>query len=922
MSQQPQPETTRCGVFQKIDNGLPSVKRANQKACRVHPLPRQGQGADRLNTSQVLSAAEPCNLINTPSLLDGDHAANNTTTIDLQAANAGKAVATAGDLPLQERNIRIGWICTTTRSYVAARAFLHSPTRPPHVHSEDGNYYVAGTCGRHLVVVATCHTKDGTLPSAARIAKDMLKSFPEIKLFISTGTAVATPSYKEHLNLGDIVVSAGIDGIPMIPETLKNIAWDRSMTVMKVLNGPPKICLTSIWDVYIDLASEGNIVQLAMDNALSLQPGLRKKFGSQQHSLGSRELSNPRQALEEDMNEEAPNMPSPALPRQDGAFDDEKSIYYGKIASGVSTSRTAAALDECLCFTAEAEDISVEVPCLCVRSIVGAVSSRPEDDHGQGFAALRAAAYATCVVAKLDSRELEAAENILIVDHAVQQQVVNGALQPRVVQQAESLIPLIDHTWTPNPITPAWLIENRHHVPKMDREQCQGLIYHAYIEHPEFLLCLQLALFTTKPLHWQEFYHAMQHDPQCSLDLAQSHTEQCADGAMQRYITESSKGLLEVTTNGSVRLISDQISVALLDVWSFDGDPLIDLGGPWVGAGHDRVKHCCFSQIQAATYELDRHLATRNEREPPLDYSAFLLPQFPFLRYALCHLLHHANEAAAYLPQDKFIEMLHLKSMKNIAKGIAVTGGIEASKELNAWKLNPGSLLQVLAQQNFTRLMDTALRMYAHDEERRMDVDTALYRALHHGSVDAALLILRTNSNLRPILDGNMMLESVFLGLIPVVQLLLNQGVSPDVLDDDDTTPIGLALKRGYWHLSELLIDHGANIEGRDSGGRTALHSAAAGGLGKAAQFLLDRGAVMEARDDNLETPLMLAAEYGHEDVVRLLLERGAKVGERCKSHMTALDYATKYGREATIRLLVGHGNFFPLDKFDRTPLR
>ncbi|KEY67042.1 hypothetical protein S7711_04723 [Stachybotrys chartarum IBT 7711] len=614
------------------------------------------------------------------NLLDGDHAANNTTTIDLQAANAGKAVATAGDLPLQERNIRIGWICTTTRSYVAARAFLHSPARPPHVHSEDGNYYVAGTCGRHLVVVATCHTKDGTLPSAARIAKDMLKSFPEIKLFISTGTAVATPSYKEHLNLGDIVVSAGIDGIPMIPETLKNIAWDRSMTVMKVLNGPPKICLTSIWDVYIDLASEGNIVQLAMDNALSLQPGLRKKFGSPQHSLGSRELPNPRQALEEDMNEEAPNMPSPALPRQDGAFDDEKSIYYGKIASGVSTSRTAAALDECLCFTAEAEDISVEVPCLCVRSIVGAVSSRPEDDHGQGFAALRAAAYATCVVAKLDSRELEAAENILIVDHAVQH-----------------------------------------------------------------------------------------------LDLTQSHTELCADGAMQRYITESSQGLREVTTNGSVRLISDQISIALSDVWSFDGDPLIDLGGPWVGAGHDRVKHCCFSQLQAATSELDRHLATRNEREPPLDYSAFLLPQFPFLRYALCHLLHHANEAAAYLPQDKFIETLDLESMKNIAKGIAVTGGIEASKELNTWKRNPGSLFEVLAQRNFTCLMDAALRVYTHDEECREDVDIALWRALQYGSVDAALLILRTNSNLRPILDGSLMLDSVFFGSIPIVQLLLNQ---------------------------------------------------------------------------------------------------------------------------------------------------
>lgn len=192
----------------------------------------------------------------------------------------------------------------------------------------------------------------------------MLKSFPGIKLFLSTGTAVATPCYKEHLNLGD-VVSAGIDGIPMIPETLKNVPWDLSMTGMKVLNSPPKICLTSIWDVYIDLASEENTVQLAMDNALSPKPGLRKKFGRPQHGLdGSRGLPDLLQALEEDMNGEALNRPSPVLPRQAGASDDEKSIYYGKIASGVSTSRTAATLAECLCFTAEAEDISVDVPCL------------------------------------------------------------------------------------------------------------------------------------------------------------------------------------------------------------------------------------------------------------------------------------------------------------------------------------------------------------------------------------------------------------------------------------------------------------------------------------------------------------------------------------------------------------------------------
>lgn len=121
------------------------------------------------------------------------------------------------------------------------------------------------------------------------------------------------------------------------------------------------------------------------------------------------------------------------------------------------------------------------------------------------------------------------------------------------------------YTSPPYPITPAWLNDNLHHVPKMDRDQIQELMHHAYIKHPDFLLCLQLALFATRPLHWQEFYHAMHHDSQCSLDHTQSHTELYADEAMQRYITESSQGLLDVTTNGSVRLINDQLSVGLSD---------------------------------------------------------------------------------------------------------------------------------------------------------------------------------------------------------------------------------------------------------------------------------------------------------------------------------------------------------------------
>lgn len=91
-----------------------------------------------------------------------------------------------------------------------------------------------------------------------------------------------------------------------------------------------------------------------------------------------------------------------------------------------------------------------------------------------------------------------------------------------------------------------------------------------------------------------------------------------------------------------------------------------------------------------------------------------------------------------------------------------------------------------------------------------------------------------------------------------------------------NSTPLIIASRRGYYEIVKLLLDNGANINLKNDLGVTALMSA--------------------ARGDNVET-------------IKLLLSHGAKVNDKSyQKKRTALEYAVKRGNYKSVELLLAKG--------------
>lgn len=94
-----------------------------------------------------------------------------------------------------------------------ARAFLDEKhDGPEYVSPNDNNDYTLGTFGKHNVVIAVLLDGKYGTASAAIVARDMLHSFPNIRIGLMVGIGGGAPSTKHDIRLGDIVVSAPRNG--------------------------------------------------------------------------------------------------------------------------------------------------------------------------------------------------------------------------------------------------------------------------------------------------------------------------------------------------------------------------------------------------------------------------------------------------------------------------------------------------------------------------------------------------------------------------------------------------------------------------------------------------------------------------------------------------------------------------------------
>ncbi|XP_041936802.1 ankyrin repeat and SOCS box protein 13-like isoform X1 [Alosa sapidissima] len=191
--------------------------------------------------------------------------------------------------------------------------------------------------------------------------------------------------------------------------------------------------------------------------------------------------------------------------------------------------------------------------------------------------------------------------------------------------------------------------------------------------------------------------------------------------------------------------------------------------------------------------------------------------------------------------------------------------------------------------------------------------------------------------------------KAAYLGEVTLLQRLIQNGASVNIVAVDSVTPLHEAAIRGQVECVRLLLDAGAQVDARNTDGSTPLCEACAAGSSDCVQLLLDRGAkvnpaltsrtttpLMEACiSGNAEcvkmviakgacldtfdlyhgTPLHVACSNTHVDCAKAILNAGAKVNA-ARFHDTALHHAARRGHVELLEMLVQFGaNLYARDK-------
>ena len=320
------------------------------------------------------------------------------------------------------KDYTVGWVCAIVTEYVAAQAFLdREHDRPEKLSSGDNNDYTLGEIGGHNVVIATLPDGEYGISSAASVARDMLHSFPNIRIGLMVGIGGGAPSQKHDIRLGDIVVSASRDGTGSVFQyDFGKTIQDQSFCPTGYLNQPPTLLRTAVAGLKAQYERKGHQLEEAIGSILEKNTRMRRKYkrpDPDSDRLYQSQVLHP-------LNNEAScakscgNDASKLIIRPERTEDeDNPMVHYGLIASGNKLMKNALLRDvliaekDVLCFEMEAAGLMNHFPCLVIRGICD-YSDSHKNKEWQGYAAMAAAAYAKDLLCRIVPQQVEAERKI------------------------------------------------------------------------------------------------------------------------------------------------------------------------------------------------------------------------------------------------------------------------------------------------------------------------------------------------------------------------------------------------------------------------------------------------------------------------------------------------------------------------------
>lgn len=320
----------------------------------------------------------------------------------------------------ENRIYTVGWICAIHTEFVAAKTFLDEVHEAPEVAQNDYNHYAVGRIGKHNIVIAVLPDGEYGTSSAAVVARDLLHSFPNIRIGLMVGIGGGAPSRKHDIRLGDIVVSSPCNGTGGVFQyDFGKAIQDHAFLETGFLDQPPKFLRTAVSGLKATYETDGHQLDNYVNSALEKKPRLRKKYSRPPAFSDRLYQSNFTHPDSEEACMQVCDVHASSLvlrPERD-EDEDNPAIHYGLIASSNSLMKNALARDELvakkdvLCFEMEAAGLINHFPCLVIRGICD-YSDSHKSKQWQGYAAMVAAAYAKDLLRQIPPNKVKTERSI------------------------------------------------------------------------------------------------------------------------------------------------------------------------------------------------------------------------------------------------------------------------------------------------------------------------------------------------------------------------------------------------------------------------------------------------------------------------------------------------------------------------------
>lgn len=318
----------------------------------------------------------------------------------------------------------VGWICALETEYLAAQLCLdeeHDDVSS-NASAADSNYYTLGKIGQHNVVMAILPIGEYGTISATSVAKDMLHTFPNIRVGLLVGIGGGVPT-NHDIRLGDVVVSAPRNGNSGVYHyDFGKRIQGQSFVDTGVLNQPPPALRAAVSGLKTQYMRKGHQMDQRIDEILAQErPLVRQDYS--RPDLATDKLFKP-ELIHDDIcgnNDQCVHDESHLVSRHERTeLEDSPAIHYGTIASGNKVIRDAIVRDklakekDVLCFEMEAAGLMNHFPCLVIRGICD-YSDSHKNKRWQGYAALTAALYAKDLLSILSDSRANAESRIVDV---------------------------------------------------------------------------------------------------------------------------------------------------------------------------------------------------------------------------------------------------------------------------------------------------------------------------------------------------------------------------------------------------------------------------------------------------------------------------------------------------------------------------